>query len=160
MHAMDRRQPDVAGIAGSGHGTVTSVRRLPLSWRRPSTTALNVRSQEWWKGVRERCTRSTAPHGDRSHLSQGRGQSSCLKLWGHGLERAACPRSRVPHLTPVVMVQEASHDDATTAFLISNRVCWWHVAKGRGHDVEREEEEEEKRRKPRRMPWCPFSCSS
>ena len=52
-------------IASSVHGTVTSVRRLPWSWRRPSTTALNVRSQEWWKGrVRERCARRTTLYGD------------------------------------------------------------------------------------------------
>ena len=33
-----------------------------------------------------------------------------------GLERAVCPCSRFPLLTPVVMVQEAAHDDATIAF--------------------------------------------
>ena len=65
------------GIASSGHGTVTSVRRLPWSWRRPSTTALNVRSLEWWKGrVRRRSTRSTQLSGDRSDLLWGRGQES------------------------------------------------------------------------------------
>ena len=31
--------PQGGGVAGSGHDTVTSVRRLPWSWRRPSTTA-------------------------------------------------------------------------------------------------------------------------
>ena len=61
---MERRRQDVAGIASSVHGTVTSVRRLPWSWRRPSTTALNVRSQEWWKGrVRRRSKRSTQLYG-------------------------------------------------------------------------------------------------
>ena len=35
------------------------------------------------------------------------------------LERAACPRSEAPLLSPVVMVQEAAHDDATIAFLLS-----------------------------------------
>ena len=33
-----------------------------------------------------------------------------------GLERAACPRSEAPLLSPVVMVQEAAHDDSTVAF--------------------------------------------
>ena len=32
-------EPPHGGVAGSGHGTVTSVRRLPWSWRRLSTTA-------------------------------------------------------------------------------------------------------------------------
>ena len=34
--------PQGGGVAGSGHGIVTSVRRLPWSWRRPSTTAQRV----------------------------------------------------------------------------------------------------------------------
>ena len=73
------------------------------------------------EGSEERCTRSTTHHGDRSHLSGRRGQSSCLNLWGRrGLEWAACPCSRVPHLTPVVMVQEAAHDDATISFLLEH----------------------------------------
>ena len=37
-------------IASSVLGTVMSVRRLPWSWRRPSTTAPNVRSLKWWRG--------------------------------------------------------------------------------------------------------------
>ena len=36
-----------------------------------------------------------------------------------GLERAACPRSEAPLLSPVVMVQEAAHDDSTAAFLLT-----------------------------------------
>ena len=36
-----------------------------------------------------------------------------------GLERAACPRSEAPLLSPVVMVQEAAHDDITAAFLLT-----------------------------------------
>ena len=35
------------------------------------------------------------------------------------LERAACPRSEAPFLSPVVMVQEAAHDDSTVAFLLT-----------------------------------------
>ena len=51
LHAMKRRQPDVAGIASSVHGTVTSVRRLPWSWRRPSTTARDVPNSTETKGT-------------------------------------------------------------------------------------------------------------
>ena len=36
-----------------------------------------------------------------------------------GLERAICPRSGAPRVSPVVMVQEAAHDDWTVAFLLA-----------------------------------------
>ena len=36
-----------------------------------------------------------------------------------GLERAACPRSEAPLLSPVVIVQETAHDDITAAFLLT-----------------------------------------
>ena len=65
-----REPPRGGGIAGSGHGTVTFVRRLPWSWRRPSTTARSgwrCREREWRAS-------STTRHGDRSLHSRGRGR--------------------------------------------------------------------------------------
>ena len=41
------------GSATSGHGTVTSVRRLPWSWRHPSTTVLSVRCPRVVEGPSE-----------------------------------------------------------------------------------------------------------
>ena len=84
---MQRRRQCVAGIASSEHGTVTSVRRLPWSWRRPSTTALNVRSQECWKGrVRETETEGTSP-GDAAGFPAG---ALAAGEGSHGRERD-CP---------------------------------------------------------------------
>ena len=59
-----------------------------------------------------------------------------------GLERAACPRSEAPLLSPVVMVQEAAHDDITAAFLLTQSL------RQRQEEVEdaamgREEDEED-----------------
>ena len=49
---------------------VTSVRRLPWSWRRPSTTARS----RWMCPETERSTRSTTAYGHRSDLSWGSGR--------------------------------------------------------------------------------------
>ena len=67
-------------------------RRLRAQWRHEkqavamalaeaSTTALDRRRRRWWSGARgqrERSARRTTPYGDRSDLSQGRGQRHCL----------------------------------------------------------------------------------
>ena len=51
--------PQGGRVVGSGHGTVTSVRRLPWSWRRPSTTA-----HSGWRCLeRERSARRTTAYG-------------------------------------------------------------------------------------------------
>ena len=57
------------------------------------------------------------------------------------LERAACPRSEAPLLSPVVMVQEAAHDDITAAFLLTQSLRQRqeeveNAAMGREEDVE------------------------
>ena len=51
------------------------------------------------------------------------------------LERAACPRSEAPLLSPVVMVQEAAHDDATIAFLLSQTLLAEKEAKEGGGEL-------------------------
>ena len=82
--------PQGGGVAGSGHGTVTSVRRLPWSWRRPSTTA-----RSGWRCLeRERSASSTTAYGHRSDLSRGRGQHRCWRCcrrWG----RSGTPWTRL-----------------------------------------------------------------
>ena len=40
-----------------------------------------------------------------------------------GLERAVCPCSRVPRLTPVVVQQDAAHDDKTVAWLLERSLA-------------------------------------
>ena len=62
-----------------------------------------------------------------------------------GLERAACPRSEAPLLSPVVMVQEASHDDITAAFLLTQSLRQRQeevedAATGREEDVEEDDQ--------------------
>ena len=61
-----------------------------------------------------------------------------------GLERAACPRSEAPLLSPVVMVQEAAHDDITAAFLLAKSLRQRQeevedAAMGREEDVEEDD---------------------
>ena len=60
------------------------------------------------------------------------------------LERAACPRSEAPLLSPVVMVQEAAHDDITAAFLLTQSLRQRQeevedAAMGRVEDVEEDD---------------------
>ena len=62
-----------------------------------------------------------------------------------GLERAAGPRSGAPHLSPVVMVQEAAHDDKTVAFLLAQPLLErqkQEVAEKRREEEAKEVEEE------------------
>ena len=61
-----------------------------------------------------------------------------------GLERAACPRSEAPLLSPVVMVQETAHDDITAAFLLTQSLRRRQeevedAAMGREEDVEEDD---------------------
>ena len=61
-----------------------------------------------------------------------------------GLESAACPRSEAPLLSPVVMVQEAAHDDITAAFLLTQSLRQRpeeveDAAMGREEDVEEDD---------------------
>ena len=46
-----------------------------------------------------------------------------------GLVAPACPLGGVPTLVPVVMVQEAAHDDATVSYLLSQTLLAEQVAK-------------------------------
>ena len=68
--------PQGGRVAGSGHGIVTSVRRLPWSWRRPSTTERSG----WRCKEREWRARRTTRHGDRSLHSRGSGRR-LLRRW-------------------------------------------------------------------------------
>ena len=59
-------------------------------------------------------------------------------------ERAACPRFEAPLLSPVVMVQEAAHDDITAAFLLTQSLRQRQeevedAAMGREEDVEEDD---------------------
>ena len=64
LNSLEAVLQSAAGNASSGHGTVTSARRLPWSWRRPSTTPRSG----WRRREREWSTRSTSAYGHKPPL--------------------------------------------------------------------------------------------
>ena len=70
-----------------------------------------------------------------------------------GLQRAACLRSGALLLSPVVMVQEAAHDDKTVAFLLAQSLHQRQeedAAKRREEEVRTKDAEERKEA----VVWC------
>ena len=103
----------------------TSRSASPLLWLQPCTTVQGLR-----------CTKPTGTEdipgrsgGSRAELrrtgqtqpSPGMRPAPLLEVAGPqgGLGAPAYPCGGVPSLVPVIMVQEAAHDDATIAFLLS-----------------------------------------
>ena len=105
-------------IAGSGHGTVTSVRRLPWSWRRPSTTVHSAQGLWWRSRERRQGTRRTAAYGHRCPCLRGRGRHLCLRSPGRNGVTALRGTSQW-NPGRVVLVQEpVAHDNTTTRYLL------------------------------------------
>ena len=96
--------PAAGGSDASAHFCVTS------GWR-SRCTSLVRRWSQWRRGARRRWRLKlrTTLHGDRSSLHRGCGGGS------HGSVTLA---AWVPRLTPVVLVQDAVHDDKTVAWLL------------------------------------------
>ena len=134
MASLEPRQG--GGSDGSARGGDTRNGASLQHWRRPPTTALRAvggLSSTTPHGDRrppvrlwrERCVKCTTSHGNRSHFCRGCGQSSCLLLSGRRRDSSGrvCPCSRFPLLTPVVMGQEAAHDDCTVAWLLARSLA-------------------------------------
>ena len=67
------------GVAGSGHGTVTSVRRWPWSRRRLSTAVHSLRGLWWEGGERRQGTRRTTAYRHGRPCFGRRGRHFCLR---------------------------------------------------------------------------------
>ena len=110
--------PQGGGVAGSGHGTATSVRRLPWSWRRPSITVHSPVVEE----PREEAGHVTfcglrapmpLPPGTRpAPLSEVAGPQRSDRTARHFAVEPPFPGR-------VVLVQEpVAHDNSTTRYLL------------------------------------------